>query len=148
MTQAEKYDVLVFGSLSRERVTLQLQSEGATRTIEGTDILAALGRTIFIDPPLARVGLNESQARENAIACRVASLPMDAVWRPWTLSEKRGFMKAVVDAHSDRILGFTAFGPEAGELMGTVQAAMLGGQPFPTLRDYTILLTLPIADPI
>jgi pyruvate/2-oxoglutarate dehydrogenase complex dihydrolipoamide dehydrogenase (E3) component len=60
---------------------------------------------------------------------------MDAIWRPWTLSERRGFMKAVIDGHTDRILGFTAFGPEAGELMGTVQAAMLGGQPYPILRD-------------
>jgi pyruvate/2-oxoglutarate dehydrogenase complex dihydrolipoamide dehydrogenase (E3) component len=90
---------------------------------------------IFIDPPLARVGLNESQARENRIDYRVASLPMEAIWRPWTLSERRGFMTAVIDAHSDRILGFTAFGPEAGELMGTVQAAMLGGQPYSILRD-------------
>ncbi len=90
---------------------------------------------IFIDPPLARVGLNESQAREHDIAYRAATLPIDAIWRPWTLSERRGFMKAVIDAHSDRILGFVAFGPEAGELMGTVQAAMLGGQPYLILRD-------------
>jgi pyruvate/2-oxoglutarate dehydrogenase complex dihydrolipoamide dehydrogenase (E3) component len=60
---------------------------------------------------------------------------MDAVWRPWTFSEKRGFMKTIVDAHSDRVLGFTAFGPEAGELMGTVQTAMLGSLPYPILRD-------------
>src|SRR6185312_3721338 len=79
-------------------------------------------------------GLNESQARENDIAYRVAYLPMDAIWRPWTLSERRGFMKAVVDVLTDRILGFAAFGPEAGELMGTVQAAMLGEQPYP-IRD-------------
>ena len=52
---------------------------------------------VFIDPPLARVGLNETEARENDIAYRIASLPMDAIWRPWTLSEKRGFMKALVD---------------------------------------------------
>ena len=36
-------------------------------------------------------------------------------------------MKTLIDAHSDRILGFMAFGPEAGELMGTVQLAMLAG---------------------
>jgi pyruvate/2-oxoglutarate dehydrogenase complex dihydrolipoamide dehydrogenase (E3) component len=197
--------------LSGERVTLRLQNGNATRTVEGTDILAALGRTpntegiglekagieitekghirvndrlettasnvwaigecagspyfthvseddfaiihanlnggnrstrdrlvpycMFIDPPLARVGLNELEARANGLAYRSASLPMDAVWRPWTLSERRGFMKTIVDAHSDRILGFAAFGPEAGELMGTVQAAMLGGVPYPILRD-------------
>jgi pyruvate/2-oxoglutarate dehydrogenase complex dihydrolipoamide dehydrogenase (E3) component len=44
-------------------------------------------------------------------------------------------MKTLIDARSDRILGFTAFGPEAGELMGTVQLAMLAGLPYTTLRD-------------
>ena len=44
-------------------------------------------------------------------------------------------MKTLIDADSDRILGFTAFGPEAGELMGTVQLAMLAGQPYTILRD-------------
>jgi pyruvate/2-oxoglutarate dehydrogenase complex dihydrolipoamide dehydrogenase (E3) component len=90
---------------------------------------------VFIDPPLARVGLNEAQARHGNITYRVASLPMDAIWRPWTLSEKRGFMKAVIDAHTDRILGFSAFGPDAGELMGTVQTAILAGVPYTLLRD-------------
>ena len=90
---------------------------------------------VFIDPELARVGLNESQARERNVAYQVASVPVDAAWRPWTLSERRGFMKTLIDAHSDRILGFTAFGPEAGELMGTVQLAMLAGLPYTILRD-------------
>ena len=44
-------------------------------------------------------------------------------------------MKTLIDVHSDRILGFTAFGPEAGELMGTVQVAMLAGLPYTILRD-------------
>ncbi|HTW63082.1 MAG TPA: FAD-dependent oxidoreductase [Bryobacteraceae bacterium] len=91
---------------------------------------------VFIDPELARVGLNESQARERKIAYGVASVPVAAAaWRPWTLSEKRGFMKTLIAADSDRILGFTAFGPEAGELMGTVQLAMLAGVPYTLLRD-------------
>jgi pyruvate/2-oxoglutarate dehydrogenase complex dihydrolipoamide dehydrogenase (E3) component len=90
---------------------------------------------VFIDPELARVGLNESQAREKGIAYRVASVPFDSSWRAWTLSERRGFMKSLIDAHSDRILGFTAFGAEAGELMSTVQLAMLAGLPYTILRD-------------
>jgi len=90
---------------------------------------------VFIDPELARVGLNESQARERNVAYRIAYVPIDAAWRPWTLSERRGFMKTLIDADSDRILGFTAFGPEAGELMGTVQLAMLAGLPYTILRD-------------
>jgi pyruvate/2-oxoglutarate dehydrogenase complex dihydrolipoamide dehydrogenase (E3) component len=90
---------------------------------------------VFTDPELGRVGLNESQAGERGVAYRIASVPFDAAWRAWTISEKRGFMKALIDAHSDRILGFTAFGPEAGELMGTVQLAMLADVPYTILRD-------------
>src|SRR3984957_5380819 len=69
------------------------------------------------------------------LAYAVASGPVASGWRPWTISEKRGLMKTLIDAHSDRILGFTAFGPAAGELMGTVQLAMLAGLPYTTLRD-------------
>src|SRR6266478_1130022 len=90
---------------------------------------------LFIDPPLGRVGVNESQARANNISYRVASLPMAAVFRPLTLSETRGFMKVLIDTHSDRILGFAALGAEAGELMANVQVAMLAGQPYTLLRD-------------
>jgi pyruvate/2-oxoglutarate dehydrogenase complex dihydrolipoamide dehydrogenase (E3) component len=90
---------------------------------------------VFIDPELARVGLNETQAREKGIAYRVTSVPFDSAWRAWTISERRGFMKTLIDAHSDRILGFTGFGPEAGELMSTVQVAMLAGIPYTVLRD-------------
>ena len=203
--------VLSVDGLSGERVSLRLKTGNGTRTLEGTDILVAVGRTpntsgiglekagievtekghirvndrlettapdvwamgecagspyfthvseddaniileningghrsttdrlvpycVFIDPELARVGLNESQARARSIAYRVASVPFDSAWRAWTISERRGFMKTLIDAHSDRILGFTAFGPEAGELMGTVQLAMLAGQPYTILRD-------------
>ena len=203
--------VLGVKGTSGERVELLLEHEAGTRAINGTDILAALGRVpntegiglekagievtkrghiqvndrlettapnvwalgecagspyfthvsendfnivhanlkggnhstrdrlipycLFIDPPLARVGINESEAWANNISYRVASLPMEAVFRAQTLSETRGFMKAIIDAHTDRILGFTAFGPEAGELMANVQVAMLGGVPYTLLRD-------------
>lgn len=90
---------------------------------------------VFTDPELGRVGLSETQARSAGIAYRLARLPMAAVLRARTLSETRGFMKALVDANSDRILGFTAFGTEAGELIAVVQTAMLSGAPYTLLRD-------------
>ena len=203
--------VLGVNGFSGDHVSLELQSGNGTRTVEGTDILVATGRTpntrgigletagievtekghirvndrlettapnvwamgecagspyfthvseddasiilenlngghrstrerlvpycVFIDPELARVGLNETQARERGLAYRVATVPFDVAWRAWTISERRGFMKTLIDEHSDRILGFTAFGPEAGELMGTVQLAMLAGLPYTILRD-------------
>src|SRR5262249_18139298 len=88
-------------------------------------------------PPLARVGLSETEARRRGVAVRVAKLPMGAVLRTRTTGETRGFMKALVDARSDRILGFTMFGAEAGEVMAAVQTAMLAGVPHTGLRAAT-----------
>jgi pyruvate/2-oxoglutarate dehydrogenase complex dihydrolipoamide dehydrogenase (E3) component len=90
---------------------------------------------MFTDPPLARVGLNESDARRLGIAVRVATLPMSAVLRTRTIAETRGLMKTLVDTHHDRILGFTMLGPEAGEVMAVVQTAMLAGLPYTGVRD-------------
>jgi pyruvate/2-oxoglutarate dehydrogenase complex dihydrolipoamide dehydrogenase (E3) component len=90
---------------------------------------------MFTDPELARVGLNESEARDRGVPYRVATMPMAAVLRTRTLSEPRGFMKMLIDATSDRILGFTVFGAEGSELMASVQTAMLGQLPFTVLRD-------------
>ncbi len=90
---------------------------------------------MFTDPELGRVGLNESEARRAGIAYRVAKIPMTAVLRTRTLSEPRGFLKALIATDSDRILGFTALGAEAGELIAVVQTAMLTHAPYTTLRD-------------
>jgi len=90
---------------------------------------------MFTDPELARVGLNESEAKKRGIGYRLAKLPMAAVLRAVTLSETRGFVKILIDARSDRILGFTALGVEGSEMMAAVQTAMLGGLPYTVLRD-------------
>jgi pyruvate/2-oxoglutarate dehydrogenase complex dihydrolipoamide dehydrogenase (E3) component len=90
---------------------------------------------VFTDPELGRIGLNETQARRAGIAYRIARIPMASVLRAQALSEPRGFLKALVDAHSDRILGFTAFGAEAGELIAVVQTAMLTDASYTVLRD-------------
>lgn len=89
---------------------------------------------LFTDPELARVGLSEREAQEKGIAYRLAKIPMENVLRSRTLSETRGFLKALV-AMDDRILGFTAFGVEAGEVMAVVQVAIAGGMPYQKLRD-------------
>lgn len=98
---------------------------------------------MFTDPELARVGLNESEAKARHVAYRVARMPMAAVLRTRTISEPRGFMKMLIDEGSDRILGFTVFGAEASELLATVQTAMLGELSYTALRDA--LFTHPTA---
>lgn len=90
---------------------------------------------LFTDPELARIGLSESEARMRAIPYRLAKIPIAAVLRTRTLSETRGFLKALVSAESDQILGFTALGVQAGELMAVVQTAMLAKLPYTALRD-------------
>jgi pyruvate/2-oxoglutarate dehydrogenase complex dihydrolipoamide dehydrogenase (E3) component len=90
---------------------------------------------MYTDPELARIGLSETEAKKRGVAYRLAKIPMLTILRTRTLSETRGFLKALIDTGSDRILGFTAFGVEAGELIAVVQVAMLAGMPYTTLRD-------------
>jgi pyruvate/2-oxoglutarate dehydrogenase complex dihydrolipoamide dehydrogenase (E3) component len=90
---------------------------------------------MYTDPELARVGCNESEARRLGIGYRLLTQPMAAVLRTRTLSEPRGFMKMLIAADSDEILGFTVFGAEASELMAAVQTAMIGDLPYTALRS-------------
>jgi pyruvate/2-oxoglutarate dehydrogenase complex dihydrolipoamide dehydrogenase (E3) component len=93
---------------------------------------------MFTDPPLARVGLSEAEAQRRGVTLRVARLPTSAVLRTQTSGETQGFMKVLVGAKDDRILGFTMIGAEAGEVMAAVQAAMLADLPYPKLRDAVL----------
>jgi len=93
---------------------------------------------LFTDPELARVGLSENEAKAWGIAYRLFKVPMEAVLRARTLSETRGFLKALVEADGDRILGFTAFGVGAAEIMSAVQIAMIAGLPYTALRDAVL----------
>jgi pyruvate/2-oxoglutarate dehydrogenase complex dihydrolipoamide dehydrogenase (E3) component len=90
---------------------------------------------LFTDPEFARVGLSEKEAKMRGIPYRLFKIPMEAVLRTHTLSETRGFLKALVEIDGDRILGFAAFGVEAGEIMSSVQIAMIAGLPYTALRD-------------
>ena len=90
---------------------------------------------MFTDPPLARVGLSEGEAQRKGIPVRVAKLPMSNVLRTEATDESMGFMKVVVSADDDRILGFTMIGSEAGEVMSAIQTAILAELPYTKLRD-------------
>ena len=90
---------------------------------------------LFTDPELARIGLSETEAEAQGIPYRLFKVPMEANLRARTLSETRGFVKALVEADSDRLLGFTAFGVGAGEILAAVQVAIIAGLPYTGLRD-------------
>jgi pyruvate/2-oxoglutarate dehydrogenase complex dihydrolipoamide dehydrogenase (E3) component len=90
---------------------------------------------MFTDPEFARIGLSETEAKKRGIGYRLAKIPMISVLRTRTISETQGFLKALIDTESDRILGFTALGAAAGEIIAPVQIAMLAGLPYTVLRD-------------
>jgi pyruvate/2-oxoglutarate dehydrogenase complex dihydrolipoamide dehydrogenase (E3) component len=105
--------------------------ESGNATIDGRYV----PNTMFIDPQLATVGLNESEAKRRGVPYRLAKMPMAHVARALEMSESRGLMKALVDPASGRILGCTILGIEGGELMSMLQIAMMAGLPCTSLRE-------------
>jgi pyruvate/2-oxoglutarate dehydrogenase complex dihydrolipoamide dehydrogenase (E3) component len=93
---------------------------------------------LFIEPELARIGLNETDAKARGIDVRVAKIPLASVPRARTNGATKGFMKVLVDAHSDQILGFSMLGTNAGDVVTAVQMAMLGKLPYTAVRDAII----------
>ncbi len=93
---------------------------------------------MFTDPELARVGWTEKEANRRGVDVRVARLEMGAVLRTQTTGETTGFMKALVAKEDDRILGFTMFGAQAGEVIAAVQTAMIAELPYTRLRDAVL----------
>jgi pyruvate/2-oxoglutarate dehydrogenase complex dihydrolipoamide dehydrogenase (E3) component len=91
--------------------------------------------TIFIDPQLGRIGMSENEARKQGRTIRVAKLPMNAVARALEIGETRGFMKAVVDADTQHILGCALLCAEGGEIMTIIQVAMMGKLPYTALKE-------------
>jgi pyruvate/2-oxoglutarate dehydrogenase complex dihydrolipoamide dehydrogenase (E3) component len=109
-----------------------------TNLIEGGDATISdrlVPYTVFIDPQLGRIGLSEEEARKKNLNIQVASMPMSYVARALEVDEARGFMKAVVDADTGRILGCAILGIEGGEIMAMIQIAMMGDLPYTALRD-------------
>jgi pyruvate/2-oxoglutarate dehydrogenase complex dihydrolipoamide dehydrogenase (E3) component len=104
---------------------------GGAATIDGR----AVPNCMFIDPQLATVGLNETEAKKRGIDYRVAKLPMTGVARAIEMSETRGFMKAIVDRKTQQILGCTILGVEGGEIMSMLQIAMMGKIPYPAIKE-------------
>jgi len=93
---------------------------------------------LFTDPELAHIGLSEIEAEARGIAYRLFKVPMETNLRARTLAETRGFVKALVETDSDRMLGFTAFGVGAGEILAAVQIAMIAALPYTALRDAVL----------
>lgn len=95
-----------------------------------------VGYSVFIDPPLSRIGMSEVEARKRGLNIKVNKLPVAAIPRARTLGNTNGLFKVIVDADTDKIVGCTLFGPESSEVINLVAMAMKTGQEYTFLRDF------------
>lgn len=92
--------------------------------------------SVFIDPPLARIGINEDEAHKQNLDVVIKKLPVMAIPRAKTLGETDGLLKAIIDKNTGKILGCTLFAPDSSEVINTVAIAMKTGQDYTFLRDF------------
>lgn len=91
--------------------------------------------TMFTDPQLGRVGLNEKQAQEKGIHYKVAKMSMGKSARGIETGHTEGFMKALVDKHSHQIIGASILSMEGGEIASALLIAIMGGLTYEQIRD-------------
>ena len=91
---------------------------------------------VFIDPPLAHIGLTEEEALKRGYSFKVSRLPATSVVRSRTLKQTDGMLKAIINDHSGKIMGCTLFCAEAPEIINIVAMAMKTGQHYTFLRDF------------
>jgi pyruvate/2-oxoglutarate dehydrogenase complex dihydrolipoamide dehydrogenase (E3) component len=91
---------------------------------------------MFTDPQLGRIGLNETEAKKKGINYKIAGIPMANVSRAQETGDTRGFMKALVDPATKKILGASVLGQEGGEIMTMLQMAMQGGLTYEDLHYF------------
>jgi len=108
--------------------------DGESRTTRGRFV----PYTVYIDPQLGRVGLSENEARRLGREIRVAKMPMTSVARALEMDETRGFMKIIVDAKTELILGAAVLGVEGGETVSMIEIAMMGGLKYTALQNATL----------
>ena len=95
-----------------------------------------VGYSVFIDPPLSRIGLNEEEALRKSLNVKIGKLPVAGIPRALTLGETEGLFKVVIDADTNKIVGCTLFGPESSEVLNSVAIAMKAGMDYTFLRDF------------
>jgi pyruvate/2-oxoglutarate dehydrogenase complex dihydrolipoamide dehydrogenase (E3) component len=88
---------------------------------------------LYIDPPLAQVGLTETQVRQSGRAALIGTRPMTKVGRAVEKGESQGFMKVLVDGESKKILGAAILGTGGDEAIHCILSTMYAGAPYTSL---------------
>ena len=91
---------------------------------------------VFIDPPLAHLGITEEEALKRGYSFKVSRLPATSVVRSRTLQQTDGMLKAIINNHNGKIMGCTLFCADASEIINIVAMAIKTGQNATFLRDF------------
>ncbi len=100
-----------------------------------TDKRGAVPYSVFLNPPFARVGMNEREAKEQGYSVKVAKLPSAAISKALVAEQPAGILKAIIDEKTGLILGAHLFCEEAHEIINTVKLAIDEKLPYTALRD-------------
>ena len=95
----------------------------------------AVPYSVFLDPPFSRVGLSESEARDQGYEFKIAKLPATAIPKANVLGQKTGLLKVVIDTKTNEILGAHLFCAESHEMINLIKLAMDAHLPYTVLRD-------------
>jgi dihydrolipoamide dehydrogenase len=107
--------------------------------------IRAMPAAIFTDPEIATVGLSEREAKEKGIAVKIGKFPFTALGRAMAMNETAGFVKSIVDAEKNLVLGVAVVGPDASDLISEAALSIEMGayaedvaltiHPHPTLSE-------------
>ena len=119
-------------SLDDSRIVKSQVLGDGSRTTENR---GAVPYSVFLDPPLSRVGLTEDEARRQGYEVKIGKLPAAAVPKAQVLRQPSGLLKAVIDGKTGRILGAHLFCAESHEMINLLKLAIDQGIPYSALRD-------------
>jgi pyruvate/2-oxoglutarate dehydrogenase complex dihydrolipoamide dehydrogenase (E3) component len=85
---------------------------------------------LFIDPPLGRVGMTETEVRASGRSALIGTRPMSRVGRAREFGDTRGFIKILVDADTEEILGASILGLSGDEVVHCLLDVMYAGMPY------------------
>lgn len=127
----------------KDGVTVTAKIGDRKHNITGSHILLATGRvpvyTMFIDPPMGRVGMSETQAKKSGRKVLKGSIPMSSINRAREKDETGGLVKVLVDAKTGQLLGAAVFGTGGDEVINIFATWMYTRLPYTEFRKAVIV---------
>ena len=120
-------------SLDDSRIILDDMNGAGERTTENR---GAFAYSVFMDPPFARVGLNEKEATKQGLKYRVVKMDTNAIPKAKVSKKTEGMLKALIEEGTGKVLGVQLFCVESHEIINMMKLAIDQGVDYTVLRDF------------